>query len=93
MANRYEAIFIVNAEIGEEKVTPIVERVKALIESSATLEKFDDWGVKRLAYPINYVNDGHYTYTVFEARQDFPKELERVLSITENVIRYLVIRL
>ncbi|HHT92080.1 MAG TPA: 30S ribosomal protein S6 [Clostridiaceae bacterium] len=90
--NNYEVMFIVNPVPGEEKVNEIVEKFKNLIESQATLESFVEWGKRRLAYPINYVTEGHYVLATFSSESDFPAELERNFKITEGILRYLVIR-
>ncbi len=90
--NNYEVMFIVNPVPGEEKVNEIVEKFKNLIESQATLESFVEWGKRRLAYPINYVTEGHYVLATFSSEPDFPAELERNFKITEGILRYLIIR-
>lgn len=92
MARKYEAVYILNPALGEEAVVATAEKLQALIESSATIEKIDVWGRRRLAYEINDQKEGYYVLVNFSAEADFPKELERVLKITEGVMRYLVIR-
>ena len=92
MARKYEAVYILNPALGEEAVVATAEKLQALIESSATIEKIDVWGRRRLAYEINDQKEGYYVLINFSAEADFPKELERVLKITEGVMRYLVIR-
>jgi len=90
--NKYETIFIVDLTKGEEAVTAVVDKFKNLIESSAQLEKVDEWGKRRLAYPINDLKDGYYVYIEFSAETDFPAELERIFKITEDIMRFLVMR-
>lgn len=92
MARKYEAVYILNPALGEEAVVATAEKLQALIESSATIEKIDVWGRRRLAYEINDQKEGYYVLINFSAEAEFPKELERVLKITEGVMRYLVIR-
>lgn len=92
MANKYETVFIVDSSLGEENVKAIVEKFKNLIETSAQLDKIDEWGNKKLAYPINDLKEGYYVYTEYSAESDFPQELERNFKITEGILRYLVIR-
>lgn len=92
MVNQYETIFIVDQTGGEEAVAATVEKFKNLIETSAQLEKIDEWGKRRLAYPINDMNDGYYVYIEFSAETDFPAELERIFKITEGIMRFLVMR-
>lgn len=92
MARKYEAIYILNPAIGEEAINATTEKIQTLVESAATVEKIDVWGRRRLAYEINDQKEGYYVLIDFSAETDFPKELERVLKITEGVLRYLVIR-
>ena len=90
--NKYETIFIVDSELTEEARTPVIDRFKNMIESNGQLETIDEWGVRRLAYPINDKLEGYYVYVLYSAPADFPSELERVFKITDGVLKYLVIR-
>ncbi len=92
MARKYELTYILNPAPGEEAVVATSEKIQALIESSATTEKVDVWGRRRLAYEINDQKEGYYVLITFSAEAEFPKELERILKITEGVMRYLVVR-
>ncbi len=92
MARKYEAMVILNPALGEDAVNATIEKVKGLVEASATLEQVDVWGRKRLSYEIDDQKEGFYFLINFSAEADFPKEFERVLKITEGVMRYLVIR-
>jgi small subunit ribosomal protein S6 len=90
---KYETVFIVNTELGEEKVQELVAKFKGMIEKNATVDNIDEWGKKRLAYPIEDVNDGYYVVIQYTADHDFPAELERVFNITEGILRSMTIRL
>jgi small subunit ribosomal protein S6 len=92
MVNKYETIFIINNEIGEEAVKGLVEKFKNMLETSAQLENIDEWGKRRLAYPINDLNDGYYVFANFSAESNFPRELERIYKITDGIIKYIVIK-
>ena len=92
MMNKYETIFIINTEVGEENVKALVEKFKNLLETSAQLENIDEWGKRKLAYPINDLNEGYYVLANFSAESNFPQELERVYKITDGIIKYMVIR-
>lgn len=87
----YETIFIVDLSIGEDAVKTTVEKFTSLIEANATDVKVSDWGKKRLAYPINDLNDGHYVLVDFTCQTDFPAELDRVYKITEGLMRSIII--
>ena len=90
--NKYETIFIINNEVGEDNVKALVEKFKNMLETSAQLENIDEWGKRKLAYPINDLNDGYYVFANFSAESNFPHELERIFKITEGIIKYIIIR-
>ena len=90
--NKYETIFIINNEVGEDNVKALVEKFKNMLETSATLENIDEWGKRKLAYPINDLTDGYYVFANFSAVSEFPRELERIFKITEGIIKYIIIR-
>jgi small subunit ribosomal protein S6 len=93
MSRKYEVVFVLNPKLGEEGIVSTYNKIKNLIETSATFESVDEWGRKRLAYEIDDQREGIYFLVRFAAEADFPAELERVLKITEGVMRFLVIRL
>ena len=92
MTNKYEAAMIFSVAGGEEQVKALAEKFNALIAENATVENVDDWGKRKLAYPINYENDGYYVFTTFVSAPEFPAELERVAGITDGVLRIMVIK-
>ena len=93
MANvrNYETIFIVNATLEQEAIDNTIARFKALVEANGTLESVDVWGARKLAYPINDMNEGYYALMTFTAPTDFPAELDRVYNITDAVIRSIIV--
>ena len=88
--NKYEVMFIVNPELGEEEIKAISDKFKSMLESAGTVETFAEWGKRRLAYPIQDLTEGYYILATFEAAPEFQAELERIFKITDGVIRYLV---
>ncbi len=89
--SKYETVAVFSLKAGEEKAKELVEKFKALIEANGTMEAVDEWGQRKLAYPINYETDGYYVLYTYEADVAFPAELERVLNITDGVLRHLVV--
>ena len=85
-------LFIINSKIGEENTAALVEKFKNLLETSAQLESIDEWGKRKLAYPINDKNEGYYVLANFSAEPEFPRELERIYKITDGIIKYMVIK-
>ena len=92
MANSYETMLVFSVANGDESVTALVEKFKALIEANGTIESVDEWGKRKLAYPINYINEGYYVLVDFEAAAELPAELERRFRIDENILRSIVVR-
>ncbi len=91
MLKKYETIFIINSEVGEESTKALVEKFKTMLETSAQLESIDEWGKRKLAYEIDDKNEGYYVLANFSAEPSFPAELERVYKITEGILKYIII--
>lgn len=89
--SKYETVAVFSLKNGEEKAKELVEKFKALIEANGTMEAVDEWGIRKLAYPINYENDGYYVLYTYEAGVDFPAELDRNFNITDGVLRSLIV--
>jgi small subunit ribosomal protein S6 len=92
MMNKYESIFIVNSGIGEDAIRAAVEKIKTLIEANATLDGIDEWGNKKLAYEVMKQKEGYYVLASFTSNPEFPKELERIFRITDEIIKYIIIK-
>lgn len=90
--NKYESIFIVNSGLGEEAIRATIDKIKVLIEENATLEGIDEWGNKKLAYEVMKQKEGYYILANFTSNPEFPKELERIYRITDEVIKYIIIK-
>ena len=95
MMNRYEMIYIIDADLEEAARKELIEKVSALITNNGgEIEKVDEtWGKRKLAYAIDYKTEGWYVLVNFKAPVELPRELERNLQINENVLRYLVVKL
>jgi small subunit ribosomal protein S6 len=91
ITGKYETIFIVDVTAGEELQTSVVEKFKTLIAENATVEKVDEWGKRRLAYPIDDKPEGYYVLVEFESKPDFPAELDRVYKITDGLMRSIIV--
>jgi small subunit ribosomal protein S6 len=88
----YETMFLIDNSLGEEAVKALVEKFTSLIAANAETESVNEWGVRRLAYPINYKNEGYYVLVNYKSEPTFPLELERVLGITDGIIRSMTTR-
>ena len=89
VTGNYEVLYIINPTLGEEGTAALVEKFKALVEAEGTLLNVDEWGKRRLAYEINDLHEGYYVLMNMETKPEFPAELERVMKITEGVMRVL----
>ena len=88
----YEAVMIFSLTAGDEAVAELKEKVRALIEQNAEIGEIDDWGKRKLAYPINDEAEGYYVLYNFVSGPAFPAELERISGITGGVLRSMVVR-
>ena len=89
---KYELMYIINPNLSEEETAAVVEKFKALVEQNGTLEEMEEMGKRKLAYEINYISEGYYVLVKFTSGPDFPAELDRVLGITDGILRYLITR-
>ena len=87
---KYEVMYIINPNLGEEETAAVVEKFKALVEANGTLDELVEMGKQKLAYEINYLTEGYYVLMKFSSAPDFPAELDRILGITDGIIRRLI---
>ena len=86
---KYDTMLVTSAALDEDASTALVGKFKSLIEANGTIDSVDEWGKRRLAYPINDEVEGVYTVIQFTSEPSFPAELERVYKITDGVLRFL----
>ncbi len=87
---KYECMYVLNPNLTEEETAAIVEKFKALVEANGTLDEMEEMGKRKLAYEINYLSEGYYVLVKFTSGPDFPAEFDRILGITDGVIRSLI---
>ncbi len=87
---KYEVLYVLNPNLSEEETQAVVEKFKTLIEQNGTVDEMEEWGKRKLAYEINYLSEGYYVLVKFTSGPEFPAELDRILGITDGVIRSLV---
>ena len=86
----YELMYIIDPDVGEEQVAALVERFKTLIEQNGTINELEEIGKRKLAYLINDKPEGYYVLIKFTSPPEFPAELDRVLKITDGIMRSLI---
>ena len=89
ITGKYEVLYIIAPAQGEEGIAALVEKFKAMVEAEGPVTNIDLWGKRRLAYLVNDLAEGYYVLMNFESKPEFPAELERVMKITEGVMRCL----
>ena len=82
----------INTKNGDDAVKALVEKFTALIEKHGTLETVEEWGKRRLAYPIEDEVEGYYVFATFNCAPEFPAELDRNYKITDGVLRSLIVK-
>ena len=87
---KYELLYVLNPNLSEEETQGIVEKFKTLVEQNGTLDEMEEIGKRKLAYEINYISEGYYVLVKFTSAPEFPAELDRILGITDGVIRSLI---
>ena len=91
--NKYEAMYIVTPEMEDEAIKGVIEKFSGIITANGgEIEKTDEWGRKKLAYPIDYKTEGYYVLVDFAAAPELPRELERNFRNDESILRYMVVR-
>ena len=91
--NSYETMFIVDPTNGDDAIKATVNKFTGLISSNAELVEVNEWGKRRLAYPINDLNEGYYVVATFKAEAGVPVELDRNYNIDENIMRSMIVKL
>jgi len=89
----YEVLYIVRADLDDDKVQDIIKRVNTIIEKAGgSVERTNVWGKRKLAYEVKHQKEGSYVLQDFQIGPDRVPELEAALKITEEVLRHLVVR-
>ncbi|CAM4391290.1 30S ribosomal protein S6 [Paenibacillus phoenicis] len=87
---KYEVMYIIRPDVEQEAVQATVEKFQGIIQNGGEITKHEVLGKRRLAYEINKVRDGIYVLVNFTAAPEVVAELERILKISDEVIRYLI---
>lgn len=90
--NQYETVLVFSVKNGEDEAKNLLQKFKTMIEENGTLDSVDEWGKRRLAYPINDETEAYYALVNYTCAPEFPAELDRVLKITDGVLRSLIVR-
>ena len=91
LTQSYETVMIFSLTKGEEKIKELAKKFQDLIAENGTVDSVEDWGKRRLAYPINDEPEGYYVLVNFTSGPELPAELDRVYKITDGVLRTMII--
>ncbi len=91
VSGNYEVLYVLNPSLGEEETAALVARFKDLAEGHGTVTEVDEWGKRRLAYPINDLEEGYYVLMTFSSDPAFPAELDRLMRINVSVMRSIIV--
>ena len=89
--NKYEVMFIIDPVLEDDKKEAVIETVKGIIAAAGEVADTDIWGLRKLAYPIQKKSEGYYVVMQFTASPELPKELDRRLRVSDNVMRHIII--
>lgn len=90
----YETTFITRSELSDENLKTLQDRLSQVISSfQGEVVLTEDWGKRKLAYPIHKESRGHYTYLVYTGKGDVVHEIERNLRLHDHVLRFLTVNL
>ncbi len=94
LTSKYESVFIVKPDLSEEAAKAVIEKFTGIITSNGgVIDNIDEWGKKKLAYPIEDLTEGYYYIVNFTAVATLPAELDRVANITDDILRSLIVKL
>jgi small subunit ribosomal protein S6 len=89
--NKYEVMFILDPALDDDKKAAAVEAVKDVIGAAGEVTEVDEWGLRKLAYPILKKTEGYYVVMQFNAQPELPKELDRRLRINDDFLRHIIV--
>ena len=92
MTANYETMFVLSVKESEEATAAMVEKLKNLVSANGTLDSVDEWGKRKLAYPIDDETEGYYVLMNYTCAPEFPAELDRIVNITDGTLRSLIIK-
>lgn len=90
----YEELFIVKPDAPEEEVDAYIGQIKDLITNGkGTVDKLDNWGIRKLAYNLGKFKEGRYVLVQFSSTPELVKEVERRMRVTDLVIKFITVRI
>ncbi len=88
---KYETLVVLRPDLEEESRVALIEKFKEIIAAEGEVTNVDEWGTKKLAYEIEKLREGYYIIFEYNAETTLPKEFERNLKISEDVLRFMTV--
>ena len=90
--NKYELLYVIDSAMEDQARTDLIAQFQTLMTNNgATVDKVEEWGKRRLAYPINDLPEGYYVLMNCECKPELPAELDRVFKITDGILRSIIV--
>lgn len=90
----YEELFILKPDVTEEQTDAVLEQIRQIVNGAGgSIDKVDKWGIRKLAYRVNKLNEGFYVLVQFSTRPDVVKEIERRLRVNDLIVKFLTVRI
>ena len=89
--NKYELMFIIDPTLTDDQKATVVENVKGIIAEGGEVVDVDEWGMRKLAYPIEKKTEGYFVVMQFNGNPTLPKELDRRLRISDDCLRHIIV--
>lgn len=91
--NNYEILYIIDNLVEDTAKEALVQKFSDIVtEAGGTVDTIDKWGARKLAYPIDYKTEGYYVLMNFTCNPEVPAEIERVMNITDSIMRHMIIK-
>lgn len=92
--SKYELLYILSTSLDDAAKDAAISKISSIItEAGGTVDKLDKWGIKKLAYPIKFKNDGYYVLTNFTGPAQLPLEITRQINISDDFLRHIIVKL
>lgn len=90
---KYELLYIISQDASDEQKEALINKFSGMVEQNGgKVLTLDKWGMKKFAYPINFKNEGYYVLMTFEAGSEVVDEMNKLMNITEHVVRQMFIK-
>lgn len=91
--NKYELIYIISSDVAEDAREALIKKFSSYVEErKGTVDGIDKWGMKKLAYPINFKNEGFYVVMNLTMNPEDVDAMAKLMNITEGIVRQMFVR-